>query len=239
MAAVERLRGKICRTFDAVTAVTDADRTALREAAGQPVSIDVVPWTIDTRTVSPVAEGRESGLVVHLGTLLWPPNVDAVNWFCQHVWPRVREQRPDSRFVVVGQRPPRGIRRLSIRSPGVEVRGYVADPGPLLGKAGVFVVPLRAGSGMRVKILTAMAHGSPIVSTTIGCEGIHAVANVHLLVADRPEDFAAAVLRLMEDRVLAREIALNARRLVEETYDYRLALRPLDALYARRAPGRP
>jgi glycosyltransferase involved in cell wall biosynthesis len=84
---------------------------------------------------------------------------------------------------------------------------------------------------MRVKILTAMAHGVPVVTTSVGCEGIEVVSGRHLLIADAPEEFADAVLRLMDDRALAGALAREARALVERTYDYRVALRPLDRLY--------
>jgi glycosyltransferase involved in cell wall biosynthesis len=223
--------GEICRSFEAVTAVSHPDRAALIEAAGTPRAIDVVPCTVDTREVSPSTDGREASLVVHLGTMLWPPNVDAVSWFASRIWPLVRARCGAARFVIAGAKPPRSIRGLSIGAPGVEVHGYLPDAAPLLARAGVFVAPLRTGSGMRVKILTAMAHGVPVVTTSVGCEGIQVVSGRHLLIADAPEEFADAVLRLMDDRALAGALAREARALVERTYDYRVALRPLDRLY--------
>jgi glycosyltransferase involved in cell wall biosynthesis len=226
--------GEICRSFEAVTAVSDPDRAALAEAAGVPRAIDVVPCTVDTRTVSPSAAGRDASLVVHLGTLVWPPNVDAVQWFTRRIWPLVRAKRPAGRFVIAGATPPRSVRGLATGAPGVEVQGYLPDPSPLLAAAGVFVAPLRTGSGMRVKILTAMTYGVPVVTTSVGCEGIRAVAGRHLLVADTPAEFADAVLRLMDDRTLADALAHEGRALVERDYDYRVALRPLDRIYGPR-----
>jgi glycosyltransferase involved in cell wall biosynthesis len=95
------------------------------------------------------------------------------------------------------------------------------------------VVPLRAGGGMRVKILNALAQGLPMVSTTIGCEGIDVEADRHLLVADTPAEFAQATLRLLEDKQFAAELGRNGRQLIQATYDYRAACRPIDAAYQR------
>ena len=113
----------------------------------------------------------------------------------------------------------------------LNVTGYVDDTLPYLQTAGVFLVPLRAGGGMRVKILNALAQGMPIVSTTLGAEGIDVRDGEHLLLADEPADFAAAVLRLLEDPALAARLGAAGRRLAEERYDYRVACAPIDALY--------
>ncbi len=223
--------GEICRRFEAVTAVSDEDRAALLEAAGTPRSIEVVPCTIDAQAVSPSGGERDESLVLHLGTMFWPPNVDGVRWFADEIWPRIRAKRRAARFVIAGARPPRIIRDLSTREAGIDVRGYLPDPAALLARAGVFIVPLRTGSGMRVKILTAMTHGVPVVTTSVGCEGIQVVSGQHVLVADTPEAFADAVLRVMLDRVLAKNLAREARLLVERAYDYRMALQPLDRIY--------
>jgi glycosyltransferase involved in cell wall biosynthesis len=96
-------------------------------------------------------------------------------------------------------------------------------------------VPLRAGGGMRVKILNALAQGIPIVSTTLGCEGIELTPGRDILVGDTPEAFAAEVLRALDDHALGQQLSAAGRRLVEEKYDYRNACRPLDDVYVRAA----
>jgi glycosyltransferase involved in cell wall biosynthesis len=116
---------------------------------------------------------------------------------------------------------------------GIQVTGYVDDPTPYLERAALMVVPLRAASGMRVKILTALAQGLPVVSTTVGCEGIAVEPGVHLLVADEPAAFAAATLRLLNDRAEADRLAANGRRLVTQRYDYRQVYAPLEQVYER------
>jgi len=104
---------------------------------------------------------------------------------------------------------------------------------PYFQRAALMVVPLRAGGGMRVKILNALAQGIPIVSTTIGYEGIAVTPGEDILVGDTPEEFADAVVQVLDDRELAQRIAGNGRRLAEEKYDYRHAYVPIDDVYAR------
>ncbi|MCJ7824540.1 MAG: glycosyltransferase family 4 protein, partial [Anaerolineales bacterium] len=119
----------------------------------------------------------------------------------------------------------------------VNLPGYVPDPTAYLRRAGVMVVPLRAAGGMRVKILHALAQGIPVVSTTIGCEGIRAKNGKHLLIADSAEDFAHATNRLLLNKGEAEMLARNGRALVEEVYDYRRTLDQLGNLYSALAPN--
>jgi glycosyltransferase involved in cell wall biosynthesis len=228
--------GRLAREFDAVLAVSHEDKAALQEAAGQPVDAVVIPIAIDTDEVAVIKRRPDPLHILHIGTMYWPPNIDGVMWFIREMFPQIRQRRPDAVFDVVGSRPPPALRQLSRDGSGINVTGYVADPTPYLEQTGVFVVPLRAGGGMRVKILNALAQGLPIVSTTLGAEGIAVTDGEHILIADRPADFATAVLRLLDDPALAARLGAAGRRLVERSYDYRIACQPLDAVYARAKP---
>ncbi|MBK9053841.1 MAG: glycosyltransferase [Chloroflexi bacterium] len=119
------------------------------------------------------------------------------------------------------------------RDPRINVTGYVDDTQPYYQMAGAFIVPVRAGGGMRVKILNALAQGMPLVTTTLGCEGIGVTHGKDVLIADTPQEFAQAVLRLLDDRELAAELGRCGRELIRHTYDYRAACRPIDELYDR------
>jgi glycosyltransferase involved in cell wall biosynthesis len=230
--------GRLVREFDAVLAVIHNDQAALREAAGEPVDITVIPITVDTAEVTPVARHPGADHILHIGTMYWPPNIDAVRWFVDRIYPLIRQQRPDVEFDVVGSRPPAELLALNGAGLGINVTGYVADPTPYQQRAAVMVVPLLAGGGMRVKILNAMAEGIPVVSTTLGHEGIEVTPGRDILVGDTPEAFAAEVLRVLNDPDLGRQLAANGRKLMQETYDYRNACRPLDDVYTRAASGR-
>ncbi len=235
---LKQYEGRICHEFDAVLAVSDEDKMALLKAMDEKEPgtdssshFVVIPIAIDTDEVSPVTFQPEANHILHIGTMFWPPNIDGILWFIREVYPFIREKRPTVTFDVVGARPPREIADLSENGTGINVTGYVADVTPYLEQAGVMVVPLRAGGGMRVKILNALAQGLPIVSTSLGCEGIAVTHGQDILVADRPLDFAEAVLQMLDKPDFAKQLGRNGRRLVEQRYDYRRACPPIDAAY--------
>jgi glycosyltransferase involved in cell wall biosynthesis len=226
---------RMARQFDVVLAVTPEDGAAFSSAGS---TIAVVPISVDTDAVAPLERPAGANHIVHIGTMYWPPNVDAVRWFARHVFPRVRAVRPDVVFDVIGARPPRQVRALGAGGRAINVTGYVDDPTTYLERAALTVVPLRAGSGMRVKILNSLAHGVPIVSTSLGCSGIAVESGRHLLVADTAEEFAAATLRLLNDREFADQLARNGRRRVAERYARRLVCPQLHAIYRAVMDGR-
>jgi len=231
---IQDYEGRLCREFDAVLAVSHEDRAALEEAMETGTAsrkITVIPIAVDADEAASVVRPPTADHLLHIGTMFWPPNIDGVLWFIRDVYPHVRAKRAAAIFDVVGARPPQEIANLSGNGSGVNVTGYVDDPRPYLQNTGVMVVPLRSGGGMRVKILNALAQALPIVTTTIGCEGIAVEHGRHLLVADSPEDFARAVLLLLDNPGFGSELGRNGRKLIETTYDYRAACRPLEAVY--------
>ncbi len=224
--------GSICRQFEGVLAVSQEDTAALEDAAGQPLkNVTIIPIAVDTDEAAPVNRLPTANHILHIGTMFWPPNIDGILWFLREVWPLIRAKCPNAVFDVVGAKPPPEILAYNEASLGVNVTGYVDDPAPYYENAGVMIVPLRAGGGMRVKILNALAQELPMVSTTIGCEGIAVESGQHLLVADSPQDFANATLQLLHDHQLARTLGENGRQLIQSTYDYRSACLPLDDCY--------
>jgi glycosyltransferase involved in cell wall biosynthesis len=161
--------------------------------------------------------------------MFWPPNVEGVLWFAGEVLPRVLEQVPEAQFTVAGKRPPDAVRALA--GSNVDVVGYVTDPTPLLARSQVFIVPLLAGGGMRVKILDGWQWGLPIVSTTIGAEGIRTRPGENILLADEPRAFADAVVRLLKDSDLRNSLRENGRRWVEQEYNWRQVYSRVDSIY--------
>jgi polysaccharide biosynthesis protein PslH len=230
---LKKYEGQVCREFDAVLAVSEEDSQALEEAAGQKLDITIIPIAIDTDEITPITHQPQGDRILHIGTMYWPPNIDGILWFLSEVLPLIRNERPEVEFDIIGANPPKEIIAFDEVDQRVHVTGYVEDPTAYLERASLMVVPLRAGGGMRVKILNALGQGLPIVSTTLGCEGIAVQAGVHLLVADSPQDFAGAVIRLLEDRHLAGELGRRGRQLIESTYDYRVACRFLEEAYSK------
>jgi sugar transferase (PEP-CTERM/EpsH1 system associated) len=215
--------------FDANILVSDADERALCSAAPGVVT-SVVPNGVDIEYFSPRDEA-DTPTLTYTGGLNMFANRDAVMFFLRETWPLIKAEVPNVRFVVIGQDPPEELRALSAGDPRIEVMGYVDDVRPFVARAAVYVVPLRVGGGTRVKVLDAMAMGKAIVSTSVGCEGIHASPGEHLLVADDPTRFARTVVDLLHDRTRRASLGRAARRLVETRYAWPLIGRTLHDTY--------
>ena len=160
----------------------------------------------------------------------YPPNVDAVSWFCDQILPRLRHQISDLCFKIVGHNPHPKVVALGERV-GVEVIGKVDDVRPYLAEALAVVVPLRSGGGTRLKILEAMALGRPVVSTSLGAEGLDISPGENILIADKPKQFVDHIRSLTASPQVAHHIGHAGRRLVVERYDWQKCLQRLDTFY--------
>ncbi len=232
--AFGRYEAAMCRRFDHVVFVTNEDRQAMLARAGEGSRgsrTSVIPICVDTHVASPVPPVAAPNRVTILGTMFWPPNVEGLDWFWQNVWPQVRARVPQARLTCIGKRPPERILALN-QEPNVEIPGYVPDLAPYLAETAVMVVPLHSAGGMRVKILDAWCWGVPVVSTTIGAEGIAARNGEDILIADSPEAFASAVVQVLSDEQLGRRLRAACRRRVEEQYDWRRVYGAWDEVYA-------
>jgi glycosyltransferase involved in cell wall biosynthesis len=223
--------GALCRRFDWVTVVSNDDQLALQRAARTTLRVVEIPIAVDTQELAFEPRSPEAHDVLSVATMFYPPNVEGVHWFATTALPLIRPTVPGTCFFIVGSRPPKHIQRLATPDSGIRVTGYVPDLEPILRHSAVLVVPVHSGSGMRVKILEAFARGIPVVSTKVGVEGIDARPDEHLLVADSPAAFATAVTRLLHEPDTAARLARAGRTLVEQRYDWRTALAPLDQLY--------
>jgi glycosyltransferase involved in cell wall biosynthesis len=235
---VARYEAEICAELERVAWVTredlDAVATAAKESrAPKPVvNSGIIPICIDTGSQPALTRAPHSRRVTFLGGLHYPPNSQGVLWFAEHIFPKVLAQAPDAILTIIGKQPPAELANFNIPPANLEVMGYVDDPKPLLEETAAFIVPLLAGGGMRVKILDAWCWGVPIVSTTIGAEGIATTHGQDILIADDPAGFAEQVVCLLQDPVLNTKIAAGGRRSAEQLYDWRTVYRAWDAVYA-------
>lgn len=227
-----RYEGWLCRQFDHILAVTEEDSTVLQEWAGQPLDITVIPIAANPRDRKPVPRQPDARDILSVGSMFYPPNVDGTLWFAEAIYPHIKHSLPDAHLTLVGSRPAPNILRLPQKDPSIEVTGYAPDLKSYLERSAVLIAPLRFGSGMRVKILDALTWGMPTVSTSLGCQGMAVTAGENILIADEPEDFAAKVLRVIQDRELADRLAANGRRLIEKQYDWQIVYQKLDKVYA-------
>ncbi len=207
---MRRFEGEECRRFDRVIAVSDSDAAAIRAEYGV-AEVSSVPTGVDLEYfVAPAVPVRRNAEMLFVGSMDWMPNEEGIRWFAERVFGSVRARIPDATLTVVGRAPSEKLRRLAERTDGLHVIGTVPDVRPYLTRAGVCVVPLRVGGGTRIKIYEAMAMGVPVVSTTIGAEGLPVRHGEQLLVADTPEDQADAILRLMSDPAEAQRLSTSA-----------------------------
>ena len=222
----------VCAAVDAVVAVSDTDADLLR-ALGSGTPVTVVPNGIATalyETPAPEPIELTGPALVFTGKMDYRPNVDAALWFAAEILPQIRDSLPLAHFYVVGQSPHPRLDVLRGQA-GVTLTGFVPEIAPYLQAASVFVVPLRMGSGTRLKVLEAMASGCPIVSTRTGAQGLHGVDGHDLLLADTTREFALAVIRLCREPDIAATLGQHAREFVRANYDWALLLPRLLAVY--------
>jgi glycosyltransferase involved in cell wall biosynthesis len=219
-ARMARYEGTACRGADHVVAVSEHDARIFRDSY-RVTSVSDVPTGVDVEYFDPkpFAE-RVPGRLVFTGSMDWMPNADGITWFTQHVWPLIRQARPDATFTVVGRNPPAAVQSLATSGSGIEVTGSVPDVRPYLGTGSVFVVPLRVGGGTRLKIYEAMAMECPTVSTAVGAEGLPVKDVEHLRIADDATTFAARCVELLDDVTTATGMAARAAHYVRANFGW-------------------
>lgn len=190
--------------------------------------VNVIPNGVDTNFfsashISDAQKNTQSDLrkpsILYVGSMDYHANIDGVTWFAGEIWPEIAEKHPELEFVIVGRRPSGTVRALA--SQRIRVTGTVEDVRPFYASAVAVVVPLRVGSGTRLKILEAMAAGVPVVSTRLGAEGIDAIPNLHLLLAENRAEMVAAINQ-MADPQSRSQLVLAAREFVANRYDWTL-----------------
>ena len=215
---VQRFERAVLGWVDGFTAVSEADCARLAQQAPRSRS-RVIPNGVDLDYFRPRPQSDSRQHLVFTGSMDWRPNQDAAHYFVREILPLLRQKVPDLQCTFVGRNPPADVRRLA-EMPGVNITGTVEDVRPYVERAAVYVVPLRIGGGSRLKILEALAMGRPVVSTTVGAEGLEALPDRHLLLADDPRSFAASVLQLLQDPARSLDLAAEGRRLVERHYGW-------------------
>jgi len=229
---LQKYEGQLCRQMNAVLTVSQDDAKKLVDVGADPKKISVIPIAIDCAELQLLPRRTGSLNLLIVGTLFYPPNADGVRWFIRNIFPLIQKKIPGIHVTIVGARPPKDIRNFARKNPQiVSVTGYVEDLKSYLEQATVMVVPVRVGSGMRVRLLEAFARGIPVVTTSMGAEGIEARHGEHLLIADQETEFAEQTVRLLQDDCLRDRLVTNARRLVEEKYDWHVVLPKLEAIY--------
>lgn len=171
--------------------------------------------------------------LMYVGFLGWEANVQGLLWFIDNVWPRLLLTEPDLEFDIVGKNPDKRLQNAAAAHAGITLRGYVADLQTVYRDSRVSVAPLLFGSGMKVKVLDAMARGMPTVTTSVGAEGIELTQGKHLLVADKPGEMADSINALLTDPWLWQRLQENSRQLIQERYTWRQLFNKMHAVIDR------
>jgi len=207
-----------CRRADLTIAVSADDRRRL-EAIAPGIRAVAIPTGVDTAYFAPNGDSERADRLVFSGSMDWHPNEDAVAYFADAILPRIRADVPGVSLTVVGRNPSARLREIASRT-GICVTGTVDDVRPSMAEAAVYVVPLRAGGGTRLKIFEALAMAKAVVSTTVGAEGLALEPGRHFVAADDPRDFADAVVGLLRDPQRRGALGRAGRDLVETYYSW-------------------
>lgn len=225
---MRRYEARACGLARLTVAVSEADR-ALLSANAPSADIRAIPTGVDAEYFHPNGTAEKPARLVFTGSMDWYPNEDAIIHFMDAILPHLRRRVPGLTMSVVGRNPSDRLKALGAAK-GVQVTGTVNDVRPYVAEAAVYVVPLRIGGGTRLKIFEALAMGKAVVSTSVGAEGLPLTPGQHFLQADTAEDFAKAVLSLLDDAPKRRAIGEAGRRLVEARYSWQQIGREFERL---------
>ncbi|MEM8534416.1 MAG: glycosyltransferase family 4 protein [Chloroflexota bacterium] len=229
---------RLLQRSDAVVAVSDEDRHTLHRIWSK-ATIQVVPNGVDTSHFHrQVLRHEHAGwfsfgqpTLVFSGTLDFRPNIDALIWFAYEVLPHIRNAIPTIQLLVVGKRPTPAIQQLATDKT-IHIVGPVTDTRPYIAGAEVYIVPMRIGGGVRLKLLEALSLETPVVSTSMGAEGVTGLHhNAQCWLADEPYQFAQTVVRVLQDSTTRQQVGAAGRRLVQQSYDWSVIVPKLEMLY--------
>ena len=215
---VRRVERLACARADVTIAVSEEDRRVLQALAPDSRCV-AIPTGVDAAYFTPGGRPEVPHRLVFTGSMDWHPNEDAILHFTSAILPRIRAEVPDVSVTVVGRTPSAHLRGIAERA-GIVVTGTVDDVRPYIDEAAVYIVPLRAGGGTRLKIFEALAMGKAVVSTTVGAEGLALTPDRDVCIADEPEAFAGAVTALLHDPARRHVLGQAGRRLVEDRYSW-------------------
>lgn len=225
---MRRFEKRVFAQAQCVAAVSESEASTMREWGA--TQAEVVHNGVDLDAFTPSYSGRSKEFLF-LGSLDWFPNQDAVSYLVKRLVPRIRQIVPDATFRVVGRRPSPEFRREMDETNGVHLSADVEDVRPYLRSAAALIVPLRIGGGTRIKILEAMSSGCPVISTSVGCEGIDVRPGDNILVCNQDDEFISAAVRLLADLQLGRRLGEAGRELVEQRYSWSSAAHELETIW--------
>ena len=226
---IKRFEKHCLNQYDLLVPITERDGNILNEL-GNSRPWQVSQTGIDSSVLIPNAKKLEHPSLFHIGSLDWTPNQEGLIWFLEKCWPAVNKQFPDLKFYVAGRNAPEWLQR-KMELPNVVFEGEIPDAYDFINSKSIMVAPLFSGSGMRIKIIEGMALGKPIVTTTIGTEGISTTSRENIVIADNVTDFINAVSQLITDQEFFDKLSRNAIEYIHEKFDNLAAASALVEFY--------
>ena len=222
---------RMINSFDASITVGQKDYEVLKTLSPH-ANVALIPNGVDTDFFYPLAkEYSDYQILIFQGNMSFLPNIDAVIYFYNDIFPLVRSKIPNIRIYIVGSSPPEKIKRLS-NDANVVVTGYVDDIRAYIAKADIVICPMRMGGGIKNKILEAMSSERVVISTSIGAEGIDAINRENILISNSPGDFVENIIAILSNSELRNKITKNARKLINENYTWDICSGRYEKLYA-------
>jgi polysaccharide biosynthesis protein PslH len=215
---MKKWEANFAMNFDLCVTMSDNEKQFL-QSKNPELKVAVIPNGVDVDKFQTLPVNFRTNNLLYIGKMDYQPNVDAVLYFVKKIFPFIKMKIRDAKFFIVGSNPSKKIKQLE-KDKDVIVAGYVTDVLPFYEQCAVSVVPLRAGGGTRLKILESMAFGRPIISTSIGCEGLNVYNNENIIISDKPEEFAWKTIELLQNVDFREKISKNGRNLVEHNYSW-------------------
>ena len=218
------------KNYDLNIVVSDIDQYRMKEI-NQNIQATIIENGVDCDYFAFNQREKNSHELIFIGALDYYPNYKAMLFFCNTIWPILKGKYPDLKLTIIGKKPPKQLISLIGSSKSIDMLGYVDDIRPHVKRATVFVCPIKEGGGTRIKILDAMSQGIPVVSTSIGAEGLNIENGNHILIADSIPEFVDGISELIENNELSNRISLQAREYVEKNYSYKYIGEKLATVY--------
>jgi len=228
--ALRRYEKKYCVKYDSNITVSDIDKNRLQEI-DENIHVNVIQNGVDCNYFKYHPRDEMSRELIFTGALDYYPNAKAMLYFCGKIWPILKSKYPELKLTIIGKNPPAQLQSIGKGNNGINVLGYVEDIRPHMKRAKVFICPIMEGGGTRIKILDAFSQGVPVVSTTVGAEGLSLENGKHILLADTDSEFVDRVSDLLANEDLSKSISLCARKFVEENYSYNMIGKKMATVY--------
>ena len=205
----------VMNKLDGIVTITHNDEVRFRDL-GCTTLVDTIPFGISYPAIIKPVDIPQQKTLFHIGSMNWIPNQEGIRWFLKECWPQIHVKFPEVRLVLAGREMPKWMLNTAIS--GVDIKGEVADASRFMCENGIMVVPLFSGSGVRVKIIEAMALGKTVITTSLGAEGIMCEHRKNILIADTPDEFLDAIITCFSDQGVASQIGENARQYIQENH---------------------